>query len=49
MLPKSIKLWVQSVNSAKKVANKSQPAYGFVSGPILKKSLQIYCAKMSVR
>ena len=47
MLPKSIKLWTQSVNTAKKTSIKPQTTYGFVSGPLLKKSLQIYCARTS--
>lgn len=45
--PKAIQLWMKSVAAAKSKLNKPAPAYGFVSGNLLKTSLQTYCAKIS--
>jgi len=45
--PKAIQLWMKSVTSAKKSLQTPTAPYGFVSGKLLKESLQIYCAKIA--
>jgi hypothetical protein len=45
--PKAIQLWMKSVKTAQSETTKAKPIYGFVSGGVLKRSLQIYCAKTS--
>ena len=45
--PKAIQLWMKSVKAARDETVKARPIYGFVSGSLLKRSLQIYCAKTS--
>ena len=45
--PKAIQLWMKSVSAAKSKLNRPAPKYGFISGNLLKTSLQTYCAKIS--